>query len=344
MKSEVYYPSTNIVLKTAHRYYIQKKSQKEIAKEFNISGATVSRLLKRAEQEGIVSFEIRSPYAETIRLEETLSAKYKLKEIIVVPCTDPDESSENSVKEEETKKAVALETARYIQRVLTPGDWLGIAWGGTMYHMIQYLNPCQKIGASFVTLHGSLSCCDYELDVHTLVQRMAMAFGGKHYSIDFEGLMDTGEQIRTLTSQAGLGRILDSFKNITLSVSGIGSLYPKADSPLSRLQYLKVEEFENLRREGVYGDLMLRFFDANGQECNTDLKDRTLAIDLDLYRKIPTKVIAASGAKKAHTLRAALKGRLVDVLVVDYWLAKAIHAIDQNPGRSTVRSPGALPG
>lgn len=61
---------------------------------------------------------------------------------------------------------VALEGARYLQRIITSKDVLGIAWGGTMYYLIHYLNPCQRADTIFVTLHGSLTCCDYELDVH----------------------------------------------------------------------------------------------------------------------------------------------------------------------------------
>ncbi|MGL5513061.1 MAG: sugar-binding domain-containing protein, partial [Sporomusa sp.] len=59
-------------------------------------------------------------------------------------------------------------------------------------------------------------------------------------------------------------------------------------------------------------------------ECESDLKHRTLAIDMDVYKNIPCKIIVASGSQKAATLHAALKGGLADVLVVDYWLAKDI--------------------
>lgn len=328
MKREVFTPSVCIVLKTAHLHFIEKKSQKEIAEELNLSNATVSRLLKRAEADGIISFEIPSPYSDCIQLEQSLRGRYGLKEVIVVPNIPFKGLAGDGPEEEECKKMVALETARYVQRVLSPGDLLGIAWGGTMYHTIQYLNPCQKIDASFVTLHGSLSCCGYELDVNTLVQRMAMAFGGKHHSILSEGLVDSREQVSVLLAQKRISDIFESFKNVTISVSGVGSLHPHPDSPLSRLEYLKAEEFAELRKHGVHGDLMLRFFDRDGQECETDLKARTLAIDLPTYREIPTKVIAAAGAKKAHTLLAALRGRLVNVLVTDYKLAQAISDLD----------------
>ena len=38
--------------------------------------------------------------------------------------------------------------------------------------MINYLNPSQKVNAKFVTLHGSIACCENELVVRTLVSRI----------------------------------------------------------------------------------------------------------------------------------------------------------------------------
>lgn len=317
MKGEVYNQSTCIVLKAANMYYTEGRSQKEIARLLRISEPTVSRLLKRAKLESIVSFVINKPYIRCLELENSLKTRYGLHDAVVVP------PSGAPGEDEAVKQEVALEGARYIQRIITPDDVLGVAWGGTMYHLIQYLNPCQKTNASFVTLHGSISCCDYELDVRTLVSRMAMAFGGKHYSLTAGGLQRGGGMAGLLRGEA-VRHVFALFDRITISVSGVGSLYPAADSPLARLQYLEPEEFAELRAQGVYGDLMLRFFDKDGRECASSLRERTLAIDLDVYRRIPCKIVAASGARKAHTLQAALKGRLVDVLIVDYRLAEAV--------------------
>lgn len=327
MRKEVFYTSQSIILKSAHLYYVEKKTQKEIAQDLQISVPTVSRLLKKAESQAIVHFSIGHPFSDCIELESKLKEKYKLKEVVVVPPTNEELKESKSASDEELKKMVALEAARYVQRILTPSDYLGIAWGGTMYYMIQYLNPCQKVNANFMTLHGSLSCSDYELDVNTLVRKMAMAFGGENYSFLSEGLKDSEEQLNILKSQERKKQIFDTFKNLTLSVSGVGSLYPEADSPLARIQYLKANELTELKSKGVYGDLMIRFFDKNGQECDTELRDRTLAIEFDQYRQIPTKIIAASGEKKVYTLLALLIGNLVDVLIINYSLAKAIWSL-----------------
>ena len=50
MTAEMYNQSVFLVLKAAYLYYIDNKSQNEIAKQLKISVATVSRLLKRAKK------------------------------------------------------------------------------------------------------------------------------------------------------------------------------------------------------------------------------------------------------------------------------------------------------
>jgi len=325
VKGETYQQSNWIILKAAELFFIQNKSQKEVAALLDISESTASRLIRRAREERIVEFVIRSPFMNCLELAQGLAARYNLKDAAVVPgftgsCCDDSEES--------IKQMVALEGARYLQRIIKPRDILGVAWGGTIYHLVHYLNPCQKTDTSFVTLHGSLSCCDYDLDVRTLVSRIAMALGGTHHSILSEGLLRSAGVVASVRQEPSVARIFDLFERITISLSGIGSLYPEPTSPLARIQYLESAEFEDLKNRGVYGDIMLRFFDRSGREIDSEIKERTLAIDMDTYRRIPTKIIVASGEHKAHTIQAALKGGLVDVLIVDYRLAEAVMALN----------------
>ncbi|MBQ4339784.1 MAG: helix-turn-helix domain-containing protein [Firmicutes bacterium] len=318
MKGEVYNQSLCIVLRAANLYYLEGKSQREIADHLNISVPTVSRLLKRAKEEGVVSYVIPEPYRECLELEQEIKERYGLEEAIIVPIAGEEQT------EESVKKAVALEGARYVQRVIKPEDILGIAWGGTMYYLIQYLNPCQKTESTFVTLHGSITSCDSKLEVRSLVRRIAMAFGGKSYTLEPNGHQDDSGSLKALMDKKNIKEVIDLFSKITFSVSGIGSFYPEPTSPLSRIPYLDHSEYEELMGKGVYGDIMLRFIDENGKECESDLVHRTLAIDMDTYRSIPRKLIVASGRQKTCTLRAALKGKLADVLIIDSELARSL--------------------
>jgi len=51
---------------------------------------------------------------------------------------------------------------------------------------------------------------------------------------------------------------------------------------------------------------------------------KLIAIDIETYKEIPCKIVVVSGGQNAKSLAAALKGGLVDVLIVDSKLAEAV--------------------
>ncbi len=319
MRKEAYSSSDWIMYRAAELFYIRGIQQKEISKELNISTVTVSRLIQKAKESGIIRFRIEDPYERMLDMSEKIKERYGLKEVII-------SLYPNSRHPELTdaKQAVALEGAKYLQRRITGKDVVGIAWGGTMFHLINDLNPCQKTNASFVTMHGSIADCDYELDVQTLTSRAAMALGGRKYSLLMNGLLSSSETVKQLKKEENVRKIFRLFKDITISVSGIGSLYPEPTSLLSKENYLAKEELEDLKRQQVCGDIMLRFFDKEGKECDSILRNRTLSIELDTYKMIKTKVIVASGTEKTATFHTALKSGFCDILIIDDVLAEAI--------------------
>lgn len=321
MKGETYQSSHWVILEAARLCYMEQLSQKEIALRLGVSNVTVSRLLHRAKEMGVVQVSFAASYANLLDMSRELKSIYFLNQVII---TDPSFAYEHELT---SKQAVALEGARYIQRTISNDDVLGIAWGKTMYYLVQFLNPCRKTASSFVTLHGSISESHPEFDPQALVRRISMAMGGDAHCLLAPGLFSSaqalGERLRNLDVQ----KIMDSFSCITTSVSGVGSFYQRITSPLLELNYLSEAEIAGLRNAGCYGDFLLRFIDKNGQECCTDLKERTLSIQLNTYLQIPRRLVVASGAYKAHSLRAVLRGGLATVLVIDRPLAEELLAI-----------------
>lgn len=326
MESEVYNQSTFIILKAAYLYYIKDKSQNEISDILNISVPTVSRLIKKAKEEKIVEFVIRDPYLECIDLEERLKKEFNLRDVVIAPVPTVVASKKDMAAN--VKKLVALEGARYIQRIITDKDVLGVSWGETMYHFIHYLNPCQKVNGKFVTMHGSISGLKQELDVRTLGSRMSMVFGGKNYSLLTEALLSNIEIANSIKNEKYVKKVFEMFNEITISVCGIGSFYPQLDSLIYKAKYITDEEIKELQDNNVVGDIVMRYFDRDGRECETDYKHRTIGIELETFKKINTKISVVSGKVKTHTVLAALKGGLVDVLITDYNLGKSI--LEQN--------------
>lgn len=313
----IYEQSQYLIGKATYLYYYDGKSQEEISKILNVSISTVSRLLKMAKENGFIKIKMDEDIYRAIELSNIILKNYDLKDVIIAPVSGEEDL-------EEIKKLTALEGARYIQRIIKKSDILGVAWGGTMYYVINFLNPSQRIKSRFVTLHSSIYTMDYKLDATTLVKKIAKAFSGSYKFITANSLMSSSSAIDLLKEEENISEIFDIYNDITISLSGIGSLYPEVTSPLGELIYINEEELSILQEAGAYGDLILRFFDKDGEECDTPLKDRTLAIDFETYKNIPNKIVVASGNYKLETIKAALKGKLIDTLIIDSNLAEEL--------------------
>lgn len=324
MAIDKYQHSVSLVLKVAYLYYIENKPQSEISSMLGISITTVSRLLAKAKEDKIVEFVIRDPYIECIHLEEEFKKKFNLQDVIITPGITSEEDVNTELAKENTKKLVAMESARYLQRIIREGDILGVTWGSTIYQMINYLNPSQKLNAKFVTLHGSIACCENELDVRTLVARMAKAFFGEKYYLLTDALMSSKEAVDIMLKERNNRLVFEMFDKINISISGIGSFYPVTESVLASPDFMSSSDLSSLQDEHVAGDIALRFFNQNGKECQTSLSQRMIAISLEQFKKIKKKISVASGTSKANALYSALKGGLIDVLIIDYKLAEAV--------------------
>ena len=207
MEFNSYEQSLNLIVKAAHLHYIRSLSQSEIAKQLDISVPTVSRLIKKAKQYGIIKFVIPENYKSCIELEEFLRESLSVRDVVVCP------ARADSVN---IKNDVALEGARYLQRLISEDDTLGIAWGRTIRLLINYLNPCLKKNVPFITLHGSITESDADLDPCTLSNRVAMSFGGGKYTLYSEGLLSDCNVLETRKQEVQVKKVLDYFKKCTI--------------------------------------------------------------------------------------------------------------------------------
>ncbi len=320
MDPQIYRQSTSLMMKTTFLYYEKGLSQSKISKKLNISISTVSRLLNNAKKEKMVSFVVDEKVLEVADLEEIIKEKFNLKDVIIARWMEKRFTPEK----DDIKKLVAFEGAQYIQRIIKDNDILGITFGRTMYHMINSFNPCKKTDTQFVTLHGSLDKIHRDFNVDTLTERMAMSFGGKNYTIKAPGHANTEYEAKMLINRIDNHEVFEKFKNVNIVVSGVGSFYPDMTSYLCNENYFSQKQLEELKEQKVYADVGLRLINEQGEECNTSLKNRTIRISYEDFKNIPTKIIIVSGEYKKYSVKAAVKGGLADVLIIDYDLAKSL--------------------
>lgn len=318
MESFVFERSINLIMKAAYLYYTRGLSQRTIAEMLGISVPTVSRLLKQARTRGIVQFSIGDTYRSCIELESILCCRFGLKEVIIAPI-DPKEKC----SEEEKKRSVAIEGARYLQRKIAGNDVLGVGFGSTVHSLIYYLNPCLRVGAQVVTLIGEQGGIRPDLTSHSLTTRLALTFGGNQHCLEENVIQKSEKRLHQLLADGKVKDVTQYFNKLTISLSGIGTLLQNNRAVFP--EYLQPGELQRIQKMEACSMLLMHFLKKNGEECHTSLSDHTLSIGLQDYKRTPCKIVVAAENWKAEAVLAAVRGGLVDVLVIDQQLAERLE-------------------
>src|SRR5689334_404892 len=131
-----------LMAKVAWMYYTQGFRQTQICERLSIHQSTVSRLLKRAEREGIVRTTVSLPLGTHTELEEALQERFGLNDAVVVDCLESDER---------IARDLGGAAAFYLETTLKQDDVIGISsWSAALLAMVDAMHPSQKWKATRV--------------------------------------------------------------------------------------------------------------------------------------------------------------------------------------------------
>ena len=284
----------------------------------NIHQSTVSRLLKRAEKEGIVRITLSVPSGAHPDLEERLQGRFGLREAIVVDSIDD---------EEQIVRDLGAAAAFYLETTLRATDVIGISsWSAALLAMVDALHPSQRFaGARIVQILGGVGNPSAEAHATHLTRRLANLLSGRATLLPAPGVVGSAEARRVLMKDAFVQEATALLKSVTVALVGIGAVEP-SKLLASSGNVFSPQELEALSAKGAVGDICLRFFDADGKPVSTTLNDRVISIDLDSLRRVDRVVGVAGGRRKTAAIRGALQGRWVNVLITDFDTAERLLA------------------
>lgn len=326
-----------LLAKVARMYYQHGLRQTEITQRLNVHQSTVSRLLKRAEKEGIVRITLSVPSGAHPDLEEALQGTFGLREAIVVDSIDD---------EEQIVRDLGAAAAFYLETTLRPTDVVGIsAWSAALLAMVDALSPMGRTrGAQVVQILGGIGNPGADSYATHLTRRLANLVAGTATLLPAPGVVGSGEAKRVLLNDRYVRDATRLFRRVTLALVGIGAIEPSKVLAASG-NIFSPQELDMLRARGAVGDICLRFFDEAGRPVATPLDERVISIDLPRLRRVDRVVGIAGGLRKTVAVRGALRGGLVNVLITDCATAErllqpaAITPREAERGDAQVRRP-----
>lgn len=303
----------NLLYKVAYAYYEDELTQEQIGQRFGLSRIKISRLLSQARQEEIVQITLVRPSTGRAQTEQAIERRYGLNEVLIA---FPENNSAGALL-----KALGATAANCLMRTLRGDEVVAFTWGSTLLAMVDALQS--NTGAPIrdwpnlrvVQSLGGLGSPEADVYSAGLVHRLSRTFGAKSLILAAPGIVSSPIIREALISDPQIFKTLNLAAHADIALVGIGR--PTLDSVVMQSNILPANEFAHLQDLGAIGDIGLRFFDAEGRPVVNEINDRIIGLSLDQIKAIPRVIGVAGGNEKFEVIRAALRGKLINVLITD---------------------------
>lgn len=298
-------------------YYLQDQTMDAVAKEFDVSRATVSRLLKYARESGLVRITLAEVPRERDELAGRIEKIFGINAHVV-----PVRGSSSPIGQMEQVSRVA---ASVLDSMMEPGTVLGVAWGSTVTEISRHLVPRKVSGSVVVQLNGAGNARRSGIPyTGAILNSVAEAFGSQIVHFPVPAFFDFADTKQALWRERSIRSVLHLQSQADVAVFGVGALDGPVPSHVYSSGYLDDADFALLSEEKVVGDICTVLLREDGSWQDIEMNRRATGPTPVELSRIERRLCVVSGPHRAGALLGALRARAVTDLVVDSLTAKII--------------------
>lgn len=299
-----------ILTKIANMYYNEDLTQNQIAKLLGYSRVKISRLLKKARDEGVVQITIDYSDLHT-ELEQLVAKTYGIQNVLIV---NPDTRDITS--------AIAESAAHYLNNTLTKGDFMAVGFGNTMSQMTEYTHGNFDESVVFSPIIGGHGRTDFESHSSSIAANLANKFQGKANSLLAPAFAKTVAEKNIYTNDNYVQDVLKDTRQANKAIFSVGS-FEGHDFTLARTGYFTEQELETIVDSNAVCDVSsVAFLSHDAEQILTSITDRSIGISSQELKQIPNKICVAGTKPKHKSIKAALEAGYVNTLITDLQTAE----------------------
>jgi len=315
-----------LMARVARMYHESGIKQPEIATRLRLSQPKVSRLLRQAQDAGIVRITVLPPTGTHPDLEVALEQRFGLQdaEVVEVSGEEPDRIN----------RELGVAAAFHLEQTVRSHDVIGVSsWSATLLAMVDAMRPVHGLtDVRVVQILGGGGDPAAEGHATHLVRRLANLLGAEATFLPAPSSVRSAEARRVLLEEQFVRNATALFDHLSIALVGIGGQQPSGLLASSG-NVFSAGELETVRDAGGVGDIGLRYLAADGRPVETPLDSRVIGIELGQLRRVPRAIGVAGGASKARAIRAALLGGWVNCLITDRHTAERLLEPAGAPGQ-----------
>lgn len=306
-----------LLARIGQAYFLDNLSKVEIAAEHSISRFQVARLLDEARAAGIVHIEIRSPGSQVTIDAQALAAALGLNRVVVVKTLDDDFQQ---------RDLQAHAVAEELMAEARAGMSVGISWSRTLDLAARHVAELPK--CNIVQLAGALPVPGGGNPLE-LVQRLGRMGGGRTWPMWAPLVVDSPATASGLRRQPEIADAMRMADSLDLAVVAIGAWAPNLSTVWNRVD-------NAVRQDGIakgaVAECSGRLIAADGSAVSAELDARILSVTIEQLQRTPKVIAVAQGESRADAVRACVAAGIVNTLVIDESLARALQGSAEGQG------------
>lgn len=295
-----------LLARVASRYYLQDRTQAEIAEEFGLSRQKVQRLIRRARDQGIVEIHVHSVPVLHVELEDKLRATFGLHGALVAT-SHPDEVL--------CRRLVGRAAADFLERRLADEDVVAVGLGRNTSTVASFFSPPRPLHATFVSAMGGSPGFAASINPNDVCSTFAAQSGALARALYAPAFVEDTRLRSSLLSQQDVAGTLDLARQSTHAVVGIGT--PADDSILVQAGCLSKHQAQALRTAGAVGEINGNYYDVEGRPIRSTVQDRLIGLTLEELQRVPLVIAVASEPGKGLAVLGALRSGVVRALITE---------------------------
>lgn len=300
----------------ARLYYLDGLGQNEVAKFVKVSQAKVSRLLALARERGIVRITVADYEPRHTELEAQIRSRFGLATVVVIKALE-------GLTSTDLRRAVGHFASGFLDTLIKPGDIVAIAGGRTIYELVQHLPEPRNKALTVVQAMGSVDSNLSAFDAQEVGRIVAQRLGGSFLALNAPAYIPEKRTRDALLKLPQVRAVHDHLGRAQLALVGLGTL---ENSVFVERGALSPGDIAELKQAGAIGEMCGRFFNKNGDECDTPWRDQVMSAEVKQLQKIPQVIAVVSGNDRSAAIAAAIQGKLLNGLIIDESGAVALLA------------------
>lgn len=311
--------NTDLLIEIAGMHYESGLTQEEISKRIGVSRPYISRLLKRAQDEGIVEIVVHRAVRVNSQLQQQLIERFGLTDARVLAA--PTDNSDAA----HTSQLMGQLGASFLNAIIQDGMTIGVSFGSSVYQVVSAMPARRDLPNVKITqMVGGQHAFGIETDGPMVAELLATRLGARFYRLHAPLFLDSRDARDSLIASPTIADVLEITRSAHIALVSIGAWSNYVPS-LQRLNYnIRTKEIEQLEKAGVVGDILVRSLNRKGEVIPSTIIDRIVGIDPSDLQQMRWVIGIAWQEEKVEAILATLRGKYLNVLITNEHCARAI--------------------